>query len=119
VHFCGYVSDQDLVALYSCAVAAAMPSFSEGFGLPAVEAMACSAPVLSSDKGSLPEVVGDAGLYFDPFDTQAIADAITEMVENVALRARLSSNALARAGDFTWHRAACLTLEHLENLHRS
>ncbi len=119
VHFSGYVSDQDLVALYSCALAAAMPSFSEGFGLPAIEAMACSAPVLASDRGSLPEVIGDAGIYFDPFDTEAIAAAIVEIVENAELRRRLSSNALARAREFTWERAARLTLKHLESMHRS
>ncbi|CAA0078915.1 Mannosylfructose-phosphate synthase [Halioglobus japonicus] len=119
VHFSGYVSDEDLMALYSSAIAAAMPSFSEGFGLPAIEAMACSAPVLSSDRGSLPEVVGDAGLYFDPFDTQDICKAIIEIVENAALRARLSANAVARSRAFTWERAARLTLRHLENLHGS
>tara|TARA_R110002049_G_scaffold161450_6_gene327010 strand:- start:3855 stop:5042 length:1188 start_codon:yes stop_codon:yes gene_type:complete len=117
VHFSGYVSDDDLIALYSSALAAAMPSFSEGFGLPAIEAMACAAPVLSSDRGSLPEVVGDAGLYFDPFDTQAICQAIIDMVESTTLHARLSANARARARQFSWERAARLTLEHLENLH--
>jgi glycosyltransferase involved in cell wall biosynthesis len=119
VHFSGYVSDQDLVALYSCALAAAMPSFSEGFGLPAIEAMACSAPVLASDRGSLPEVIGDAGIYFDPFDSETIATAIIEIAENAELRARLSSNALARAREFTWERAARMTLKHLESMHRS
>lgn len=116
VHFCGYVSDEDLVALYSSALAAAMPSFSEGFGLPAIEAMACSAPVLSSNQGSLPEVVGDAGLYFDPFDTDAISAVIIEIVENTALRDQLRANALTGARQFTWQRAATLTLQHLENL---
>jgi len=119
VHFCGYVSDPDLVALYSSALAAAMPSFSEGFGLPAVEAMACGVPVLSSDRGALPEVVADAGVYFNPFDASAIANAIVEMVENDALRAHLSENALARAHTFTWRRAARLTLQHLEGLLRA
>lgn len=114
VHFSGYVSDSDLVALYSCALAVAMPSYSEGFGLPAIEAMACSAPVLASDRGSLPEVVGDAGIYFDPFDVESISNAIVEMVENDTLRTQLSSNALARASGFTWERAAQLTLTHLE-----
>ncbi len=114
VHFSGYVSDSDLVALYSCALAVAMPSYSEGFGLPAIEAMACSAPVLASDRGSLPEVVGDAGIYFDPFDVESISAAIIEMVENDTLRVQLSSNGLARARNFTWERAAQLTLTYLE-----
>lgn len=114
VRFSGYVSDSDLVALYSSALALAMPSYSEGFGLPAIEAMACSAPVLASDRGSLPEVVGDAGIYFDPFDAESISKAIIEIVENDTLRAQLSSNAKARAQSFTWERAAQLTLTHLE-----
>ncbi len=114
VHFSGYVSDTDLVALYSSALAVAMPSYSEGFGLPAIEAMACAVPVLASDRGALPEVVGDAGLYFDPFDVESICAAIIEMVENHGLRAQLSANALARASGFTWQRAAQLTLTHLE-----
>jgi glycosyltransferase involved in cell wall biosynthesis len=114
VHFSGYVSDADLVALYSSALAVAMPSYSEGFGLPAIEAMACAAPVLASDRGSLPEVVGDAGIYFDPSDVESISRAIIEMVENETLRVKLSANALARAKGFTWRRAAQLTLTHLE-----
>ncbi len=114
VHFSGYVSDSDLVALYSCALAVAMPSYSEGFGLPAIEAMACGAPVLASDRASLPEVVGDAGVYFDPFDAESISNAMIEMVENHTLRAQLACNAVARAGKFTWKRAAQLTLKHLE-----
>ena len=97
VHFSGYVSDEDLVALYSSALAVAMPSYSEGFGLPAIEAMACSAPVLASDRGALPEVVGDAGIYFDPFNVDSISGALIEMVENDVLREKLSTIALSRA----------------------
>jgi glycosyltransferase involved in cell wall biosynthesis len=118
VHFSGYVSDPDLVALYSCALAVAMPSYSEGFGLPAVEAMACAVPILASDRGALPEVVGDAGIYFDPFDVESISAAIIEMVQNHDLRAQLSVKALARASSFTWQRAAELTLMHLEKMGR-
>ncbi|MDG2045655.1 MAG: glycosyltransferase family 1 protein [Halioglobus sp.] len=116
VHFTGYISDEDLVALYSSATAVAMPSYSEGFGLPAIEAMSCATPVLSSNLGSLPEVVGDAGLYFDPFDVDAIAQSIIEIVENTDLRETLSANALARAPQFTWRRSAELALAHLERL---
>lgn len=118
VHFTGYLSDEDLVALYSTARAAAMPSYSEGFGLPAVEAMACGAPVLSSDRGSLPEVVGDAGLYFDPFDPGAISAAIVRMITQDDLHATLAEKGLARAATFTWERAARLALGHLEAMPR-
>lgn len=117
VHFSGYVTDEDLVALYSSAVAAAMPSYSEGFGLPAIEAMACGAPVLSSTLGSLPEVVGDAGLYFDPFNVEEIANAIVEMTTNTTKRAALSKIALARAPQFTWKKAARLAITHMEAMH--
>lgn len=119
VHFSGYISDEDLVALYSCALAVAMPSYSEGFGLPAIEAMACGAPVLSSTLGSLPEVVGDAGIYFDPFNIPQIGEAITQMVEDEALRAQLVTRALERAPQFTWERVATITLKHLEGLTRA
>ena len=114
VHFSNYVSDEDLVALYSSALAVAMPSYSEGFGLPAIEAMACGTPVLSSNCGSLPEVVGDTGVYFDPFDAASISQAINRMVGDAALRDTLAEKALARAQTFTWDRAARLTLGHLE-----
>ena len=119
VHFSGYVSDEDLVALYSSALAVAMPSYSEGFGLPAIEAMACGAPVLASNCGSLPEVVGDAGVLFDPFNIDAISDAIIEIVQNQSLRAELAVKARNRAAGFTWKHAAQLTLSHLEAMNRA
>ena len=100
--------------LYNTAMAAAMPSFSEGFGLPAVEAMACGTPVLSSDKGSLPEVVGDSGVYFDPYDAMAMSTAILRMANDVQLRDSLANKALERAATFTWERAARLALGYLE-----
>ncbi len=114
VHFSGYIADEDLVAIYSSSLAAAMPSYSEGFGLPAIEAMACGAPVLSSDRGSLPEVVGDAGVYFDPFDVESIANAMIAIVNDDALRGRLAARAVERAAGFTWERAARMTLAHLD-----
>ena len=72
----GFVPDAELVYLYSRAYALVQPSLMEGFGLPAVEAMACGTPVVSSRAGSLPEVVGDAGLFFDPTDVASIAATI-------------------------------------------
>lgn len=114
VHFTGYVSDEDLVALYSDALAATMPSFSEGFGLPAVEAMACGIPVLASRAASLPEVVGDAGLYFDPHQPAQIAEAIHRIATETETLAALQQKARARAAQFTWANAARLAFEHIE-----
>ena len=114
VHFTGYVPDEDLVALYNDALAAAMPSYSEGFGLPAIEAMACGTPVLSSNRGALPEVVGDTGLYFDPCDRGAMTRAIIDMATEPALRDELAERALRRASTFTWEKAAKSALAHIE-----
>ena len=73
VHFTGYASDEDVVALLNSTAALVFPSLWEGFGLPAVEAMSCGVPVLSSNRSSLPEVVGKAGLFYDPLDVEEIA----------------------------------------------
>ena len=106
VHFTGYVDDESLCALLNSAYALVFPSLWEGFGLPAVEAMACAVPVLASRRGSLPEVVGDAGLYFDPEDPSAIAASALRLLDDPALRERLSAIARARAERFSWERAA-------------
>lgn len=105
-HFTGYLPDPDLVELFSATDALVFPSLWEGFGLPAVEAMSCGVPVLSSDRGSLPEVVGDAGLYFDPTDTGAMADTILSFFADAPRRAALRARGLERVRQFTWDRAA-------------
>lgn len=110
----GYVSDEDLSHLYSEAMALVQPSLVEGFGLPPVEAMACGAPVIHSRAGSLPEVVGDAGIAFDPTDTAALAAAIRQVAGSLALRATLSERSLQRAGLFSWNRSAIEVLNSLE-----
>jgi glycosyltransferase involved in cell wall biosynthesis len=111
VIFTGYVPEGDLPALYSGAVCFVYPSYFEGFGLPPLEAMSCGAAVVAGDRTSLPEVVGDAGLLVDPFDTDAIAAAIARLVDDRTLRATLSARGLARAGRFDWRETARLTLE--------
>jgi alpha-1,3-rhamnosyl/mannosyltransferase len=106
VHFTGYLSDEDLAALLNAAEALVFPSLWEGFGLPAVEAMACGVPVLASRRGSLPEVVADAGLYFEPEDADAIAACILRILDDGGLRSRLAGLALERAALYRWERAA-------------
>jgi glycosyltransferase involved in cell wall biosynthesis len=112
----GYVPDADLVHLYSRAYALVQPSMMEGFGLPAVEAMACGVPVVSSRAGSLPEVIADAGLFFDPTEIRSIAGAIDRIVIDRSLRERLSRLALTRSAEFSWDRAARALLACFEEL---
>ena len=114
VHFTGFVPDADLAHLYRRAYALAHPSLMEGFGLPPVEAMACGTPVLSSTAGSLPEVVGEAGVYFDPTDTAAMALAIRSLLDNPTERDRLARLALNRSRRFTWASAARSLLQCFE-----
>jgi len=114
VHFTGFVSDDDLVALYSDSLAVTLPSFSEGFGLPAIEAMACGVPVLASTAGSIPEVVGDAGLYFDPHNIDQIQSAIYKLATEEETLKQLKTKANLRAAKFTWNRAAKLAIKCLE-----
>ena len=113
VHFAGYVSDGDLVHLYSGCEAFVLPSYLEGFGLPAAEAMACGAAVLVSDRGSLPEVVGEAGVLFDPDKTEGLAAAILAVVTNGDYRDRLRQLSRKRASHFSWDRAAQQTRQFL------
>ena len=107
----GYVSEGDLPALYTGALLFAYPSFYEGFGLPPLEAMSCGAPVLTGNLTSLPEVVGDAGLTVDPFDTDALAEALARLIDDDALRADLSRRGLERARHFDWRDTARMTLQ--------
>ncbi|MCO4771644.1 MAG: glycosyltransferase family 4 protein [Deltaproteobacteria bacterium] len=104
----GWLPDDELVSLYSAATALVMPSLAEGFGLPAIEAMACGCPVICSDRTSLPEVVGSAGLLVDPTDKAALAAAMARVLNEVGLTERMSSDGVRRAATFTWDRAAAM-----------
>ncbi|HUK63275.1 MAG TPA: glycosyltransferase family 1 protein [Dongiaceae bacterium] len=110
VHFSGaLVGDSDLACLYAGAMLYVQPSLAEGFGLPPLEAMACGAPVLSSDAGALPEVLNGAARLLPPRDPEAWAAAVTTLLGDPAERGRLVAAGLARAARFTWERCAELT----------
>jgi glycosyltransferase involved in cell wall biosynthesis len=110
-----YVPDEDLPALYSGAAAVAVVSLYEGFGMPALEALACAAPVVASDRGSLPEIIGDAGVLVDPLDVRSIAAGLERAANDPSLRER----GPRRAAAFDWPSAARVTHRVLESAHRS
>ena len=107
----GVVPEADLPALYSAAAALVCPSLAEGFGLTALEAMACGTPVVSSNRSSLPEVVGDAGILVHPLDEGQIADAIGQIAGDSDIAVRLKAVGLQRAAQFSWRRTADQTFE--------
>ncbi len=114
VRFCGWVSDEDLEGLYGIADALVFPSLMEGFGLPILEAMARDVPVTCSNVSALPEVAGDAALLFDPHAHGQIADALTQLLGDPSVRARLVAAGRERVAQFTWERTAQATLASYE-----
>jgi len=106
-----YVPDEDLVCLYNAAKLFVYPSLYEGFGLPLVEAMACGTPVIASNVSSIPEVVGDAGILFDPYNEEEILDSIKIVLNDKSTWEALSIKGLNRAKQFSWSRAAKQTIE--------
>ena len=106
VEYSGYVPDADRRAVYQGARLLVLPSWHEGFGLPALEAMALGVPVVASSRGALPEVVGDAGVLVSPDDARGLAAAIESLLTDGERCARLQSAGLARAATFTWDAAA-------------
>jgi glycosyltransferase involved in cell wall biosynthesis len=113
VHFTGYVSDEQLPALYSGALALVYPSLYEGFGLPPLEAMACGTPVVTSSGTSLAEVAANVAVMVDPEDVDSIAHGIRRVVSSSALREELRRRGLERASQNTWERTARQTLDLL------
>lgn len=107
----GYVKDNDLAALYSGADLFAFPSLYEGFGLPILEAMACSTPVVCSQASSLPEAAGGAALLIDPINVDDLANGMARVLDDTALARRLRRQGLAQAQHFTWERAAAQTAD--------
>jgi glycosyltransferase involved in cell wall biosynthesis len=113
--FAGYVSDQDLPALYAAARVFAYPSLYEGFGIPPLEAMACGTPVVASTAGALPEVLGDAALLVDPYDEAGLTDALRAAADDDG---SLRRRGLERAKRYSWSRAAEETWQVYESAAR-
>jgi glycosyltransferase involved in cell wall biosynthesis len=114
--FTGYLPDSQRDWLYRNAVAYAFPSFAEGFGLPGLEAMLYGTPVVSSNATCLPEIYGDAALYFAPDDTNGMAAAIRQVVEDETCRQGLIERGRARAASFSWERMAAETTQLYEQV---
>jgi glycosyltransferase involved in cell wall biosynthesis len=111
VVFTGWMPEEDKPALYSGARALIFPSLYEGFGLPPLEALACGTPVIASNRGSLPEIVGDGGLLLEPDDVEGLATAMEKLLNDDTLREDLRQKGLAHAARFSWEKTAGETLE--------
>lgn len=114
LEFPGYVEFEDMPAVYSMALALVFPSYSESFGIPLIEAMACGCPVIASNTAACPEVVDEAGLLVDPYSNDEIYEALERLKEDKDERRRLAERGLRRAKDFTWRRSAEKLLAILE-----
>jgi glycosyltransferase involved in cell wall biosynthesis len=116
VKFLGYVQEADLRVLYSAAKLFVYPSIYEGFGLPPLEAMACGAPVITSNTSALPEVVGDAALLIDPHNSEALCQAMQTVLCDDELRLKMRQQSFARAKLFSWEQTAGATLAVYEEI---
>lgn len=119
ITFTGFVSDSELKDLYNTATLFVLPSMSEGFGLPLVEAMACGLPVAASRRNSIPEVVGEAGLLFDPESRAEMTAALARLLQDASLRANLRDEGLRRVQRFSWTKGAEQMMSLLREMHRS
>jgi alpha-1,3-rhamnosyl/mannosyltransferase len=118
VKLLGYVPDEDIPALYSGARGLLFATLYEGFGIPAIEAFACGCPVIGATTGSLPEIIGDAGLLADPASVDSIAAQIEKLMTDDTLRAACASKGLERAKQFSWDKAAAQCLDIYDELAR-
>lgn len=112
----GYVAEERLPGLYAGAIAFAMPSLYEGFGLPCLEAMACGTPVVAANAGALPETTGQAAILIDPQDSTGFAEALTNIANDRGLRQQMSADGLAQAAQYSWDRTASETDAALSQL---
>jgi glycosyltransferase involved in cell wall biosynthesis len=107
----GHLDDRHLAKLYRCSLAFVYPSLYEGFGIPPLEAMLCGTVVVAANVSSIPEVVGDAGILFDPYSTDALADILLNLLDSPSERDRLIAKGHQHAQAFSWDKTAAQTLE--------
>ena len=107
----GFIDEEELPIAYAGAVAYVIPSLSEGFGLPPLEAMACGTPVLSARTSAMPEILGNAPLYFDPYNISDIANKIEKLIDDNKLQSELSKRGLEQVKKYSWEKTAKETLE--------
>jgi len=118
VIFAGYVSETDLAKIYNAVDLFVFPSLYEGFGMPPLEAMACGTPVITSNTSSLPEVVGNAAIITDPYDTEGLAEKMYTLLTDQTLCRSIIKKGLARSKVFSWEEAAKKTLEVYEQVNK-
>ncbi|MDO8638540.1 MAG: glycosyltransferase family 1 protein [Candidatus Daviesbacteria bacterium] len=112
----GWISNEDLIGFYNLATVYVQPSLYEGFGFPILQAFSCGCPVISSNAGALPEVVGDAGILFDPTNLNQLLSILTEVLDDKTVRQKLSKLGLERAKNFSWGKTAEETLKIYEKV---
>jgi glycosyltransferase involved in cell wall biosynthesis len=106
IHFAGRVTDAELVKLYQGATLFVFPSLYEGFGIPPLEAQACGCPVVASNAASMPEVLGDSAVFFDPVNNSQMQDTICRVIEDISLRRALVKRGLTNVSRFSWDDSA-------------
>lgn len=116
VIFTGFANDTDLACLYNAAEVFVLPSFTEGFGLPAIESVACGTPVVATDASPLPELLGEAGIFFNPHKPEELRDALRRILQDDVLREGMGKCGLTRSKQFSWGRSAAKMIEIFSGL---
>jgi glycosyltransferase involved in cell wall biosynthesis len=119
VHFTGYVSQEDLPLVYNLSSFFVYPTLYEGFGLPALEAMASGVPVITTDVSSLPEIVGEAGILVPANNVEALYGAMIAVLGDEDLRRKMINKGIQRAAKFTWEQTAKLTYQVYQQVMRT
>lgn len=116
IRFIKGVPEEDLIAIYNMASVFVFPSFYEGFGIPVLEGMACGVPVVTSNISSMPEVGGDAAIYFNPYDENDMAEKIRQAIDDDQLREEMMAKGLEKVKEYSWDKCARETLKVYERV---